>query len=126
VTTRVRFESRPLSWLPVAGALLAVWLLCEWAGRTADVGDADDRLVLIPLAMLSLAALDLIQFRDGGITPGGGAVVVLSSFLPNSDGSSSGTASRASAYPRSCASTGSRGRCSGGGSGSRARNSTRR
>jgi hypothetical protein len=65
----------------VAGALLAVWLLCEWAGRTADVGDADDRLVLIPLAMLSLAALDLIQFRDGGITWGGGAVVVLCLLL---------------------------------------------
>jgi hypothetical protein len=71
----------PLSWLPVAGALLAVWLTCEWAGRIAGTPEIDERLILIPLAMLGLAAVDLIQLRAGGITWGGGAVVVLCLLL---------------------------------------------
>ena len=71
----------PLSWLPVAGALLAVWLTCEWAGRIAGTSEIDERLILIPLAMLGLAALDLIQLRAGGITWGGGAVVGLCLLL---------------------------------------------
>jgi hypothetical protein len=67
----------PLSWLTVAGALLAVWLTSEWAGRIAGTSETDERLILIPLAMLGLAALDLIRLREGGITWGGGVVVVL-------------------------------------------------
>jgi hypothetical protein len=67
----------PLSWLTVAGALLAIHLLASWARRIANVSEDADRLVLLPLALLALAALDLIRLRDAGITWGGGIVVGL-------------------------------------------------
>lgn len=71
----------PLSWLTIAAALLAVWLVSEWADQIVGASVNDDRLVLIPLAMLALVAPDLIRHRDSGITWGGGAVVVLCLLL---------------------------------------------
>ncbi|HEU0246303.1 MAG TPA: hypothetical protein VFR38_04385 [Gaiellaceae bacterium] len=70
----------PISWLTVAGALLAIHLLGSWARRIADSQSAEP-LVLIPLALLALAALDLIRLRDAGITWGGGIVVGLCLLL---------------------------------------------
>jgi hypothetical protein len=71
----------PLSWLTVAGALLAIHLLGSWARRIVGPSASPDRLVLLPLALLALAALDLIRLRDAGITWGGGIVVGLSLVL---------------------------------------------
>jgi hypothetical protein len=51
----------PPSWLTVAGALLAIHLLASWARRIANASGSADRLVLLPLALLVLAALDLIR-----------------------------------------------------------------
>lgn len=71
----------PISWLTVAGALLAIHLLGSWARRIAGPSQSPDRLVLMPLALLALAALDLIRLRDAGITRGGGIVVGLCLLL---------------------------------------------
>jgi len=71
----------PISWLTVAGALLAIHLLGSWARRIARPSQSADRLVLLPLALLAIAALDLIRLRDAGITWGGGIVVGLCLLL---------------------------------------------
>jgi hypothetical protein len=71
----VRFAS--ISWLTVAGVLLGIHLLGSWLRRAADASASPDRLVLLPLALLALAALDLIRLRSAGITWGGGIVVGL-------------------------------------------------
>jgi hypothetical protein len=71
----------PLSWLTIAGTLLAVWLVREWGDQIADASVKDDRLVLIPLAMLAVVAPDLIRHRNFGLTWGGGAAVVLCLLL---------------------------------------------
>jgi hypothetical protein len=71
----VRFAS--ISWLTVAGVLLGIHLLGSWLRRAADASASPDRLVLLPLALLALAALDLIRLRSAGITWGGGIVVSL-------------------------------------------------
>jgi hypothetical protein len=62
----------PLSWLTIAGVLVAIRLLGLWARPTDD-----HRLVTLPLALLALAALELIRFRDAGLAWGGGIVVGL-------------------------------------------------
>jgi hypothetical protein len=61
----------------VAGVLLGIHLLGSWLRRAADASASPDRLVLLPLALLALAALDLIRLRSAGITWGGGIVVSL-------------------------------------------------
>ncbi|HEX6700751.1 MAG TPA: hypothetical protein VF101_08485 [Gaiellaceae bacterium] len=70
-----RFSSP--SWLTVAGVLLALHLLTSWARRIAVPGESAYPLVLLPLALLALAAAELVRFRDVGITWGGGLVVGL-------------------------------------------------
>jgi hypothetical protein len=75
----VRFSL--LSWLTVAGALLAIHLLGSWGRRIAGPSESADRLVLLPLALLALAALDLVRLRDAGINWGGGIVVGLCLLL---------------------------------------------
>ena len=62
----------PLSWLTIAGVLVAIRLLGLWARPTDD-----HRLGALPLALLALAALELIRFRDAGLAWGGGIVVGL-------------------------------------------------
>lgn len=71
----VRFG--PISWLTVASALIGIHLVASWLRRAADVSASPMRLVFLPLALLALAALDLIRFRSAGITWGGGIIVGL-------------------------------------------------
>lgn len=71
----------PISWLTVAGALLAILLLGSWARRIARSSERGDWLVLIPLGLLALAALDIIRLRDAGITWGSVSVVGLCLLL---------------------------------------------
>jgi hypothetical protein len=71
----VRFA--PPSWVTVAGVLLAIHLLGAWMRRLADPRESGDRVVILPLGLLALAAVDLIRLRDAGITWGGGIVVGL-------------------------------------------------
>jgi hypothetical protein len=79
VQSALRLE--PLSWLTIASALLAIWLLRLWARQIASPSASADWLVLLPLALLALAALDLIRLRDLGVTWGRGVVVALSLLL---------------------------------------------
>jgi hypothetical protein len=71
----------PISWLTVAGALLAIHLSGSWARRITRPSERADRLVLIPLGMLALATLDIVRLRDAGITWGGAIVVGLCLLL---------------------------------------------
>jgi hypothetical protein len=75
----VRFA--PISWLTVAGALLGIHLLGSWLRRAAGGSARPGLLVVLPLALLALAALDLIRLRSAGITWGGGLVVGLCILL---------------------------------------------
>ena len=61
-----------LTWLTIAGALLAVWLAQLWLAR--DSAGAE-WLVIVPLGMLSLEALYLIRWRSFSF-PWGGWIVV--------------------------------------------------
>jgi hypothetical protein len=67
----------PLSWLTIVGALVGIRLLGLWIRQITDPSASADLLVILPLALLALAALDLIRLRAGGITWGGGVVVGL-------------------------------------------------
>ncbi len=59
----------PLSWLTIAGALLGIHLLGLWfRGIAGAPGRAD--LVLVPLALLALASVDLINQREEAATWG--------------------------------------------------------
>lgn len=71
----------PLSWVTIAGALVAILLLHQWARQIGSPSASPDWLVLLPLALLALAALDLIRLRDLGVTWGRGVVVALSLLL---------------------------------------------
>jgi hypothetical protein len=75
----VRFA--PISWLTVAGALLGIHLFGSWLRRAAGGSARPGLLVVLPLALLALAALDLIRLRSAGITWGGGLVVGLCILL---------------------------------------------
>lgn len=71
----------PLSWLTVASALLGIHLLGCWMERAGDGSARPHPLVLVPLALLTLAALDLIRLHSDGITWGGGIIVALCILL---------------------------------------------
>jgi hypothetical protein len=60
-----------LSWTTIIGALLAIRLLRLWAQQVAGVASTTE-LVLLPVALLALAAIDLIAQREA-IRWGGGA-----------------------------------------------------
>lgn len=47
----------PISWLMIAGALLAIWLLGLWARQITSASKSVGWLALLPLALLALAAL---------------------------------------------------------------------
>jgi hypothetical protein len=51
----------PLSWLSIAGALLGIRLLHLWARRIARMPGNPEWLVLLPLALLALAAVDPVR-----------------------------------------------------------------
>jgi len=59
------------SWYAIAGVLLTLHLIRRW------LDSAGEQLVLLPLALLALTALDLVQERDQGMTWGGGIIVGL-------------------------------------------------
>jgi hypothetical protein len=71
----------PLSWLTITGVLLGIHLLYVWAGRIGGITRSSESLVILPLALLGLAAVDLIRLRDNGMTWGGGIVVGLCALL---------------------------------------------
>jgi hypothetical protein len=66
----------PLSWLTIAGALFGMRLLGLWA-RDITGASGGPELVLLPLALLGLATIDLINQRDEVVTWGRGAIVGL-------------------------------------------------
>jgi hypothetical protein len=71
----------PLSWLTIVGALVGIRLLRLWVRQITGASESADSLVILPLALLALAALDLIRLRAGGISWGGGVVVGLCLLL---------------------------------------------
>jgi hypothetical protein len=64
----------PFSWLTIAGALVGIHLLGLWA-RQIHAPSGTHELVLLPLALLALATIDLIADRHEGLNVGGGAVI---------------------------------------------------
>jgi hypothetical protein len=72
--------SPPLSWLTIAGELLGIHLLGLWARQIAR-GSGGAKLVLVPLALLALAAIDLVNQRTEAATWGRGALVGLCVLL---------------------------------------------
>jgi hypothetical protein len=75
----IRFA--PLSWLTVVGALLGIRLLHSWARRVTRPAASAESLVILPLALLALAAVDLVRLRDAGLGWRGGIVVGLCLLL---------------------------------------------
>ena len=71
----------PLSWLTIAGALVGVRLLRLWVAQVPSVTANAHWLVLLPLALLALATLDLIRLRVEGLTWGRGTIVGLGLVL---------------------------------------------
>ena len=71
----------PLSWLTIMGALLGIHLLRLWGRQVTGAPGGADRLALIPVALLSLATLDLVRLRGDAVSWGGGLVVGLSLLL---------------------------------------------
>jgi hypothetical protein len=63
------FQATPLyyGWLPAAGLLLALYLVRLWAISTRRPARSENRLTLVPLTLLTLAALELIRFRNGEV-----------------------------------------------------------
>lgn len=57
-------------WFSAAGVLLALYLVRLWSVRVSGTGRAGYQLTLVPLALLALAALDLIRFRGGDVVWG--------------------------------------------------------
>jgi hypothetical protein len=71
----------PLSWLTILGVVLAVHLMARWVRQMSRSQQATESLVLLPFALLALAAADLVAQRDREINWGGGIVVSLSLLL---------------------------------------------
>jgi hypothetical protein len=67
----------PLSWLTLAGALVGVRLLGLWVAQVPAATASAHWLVVLPLALLALATLDLVRLRDEGLTWVRGTVVGL-------------------------------------------------
>jgi hypothetical protein len=70
----------PLSWLTIAGALLAIRLLRVWTLQIVGASGSPE-LVLLPLGLLALATVDLINQGEDVLTWGRGAVVGLCLLL---------------------------------------------
>ncbi len=79
VQTGLQFA--PLSWLTIAGTIVGIHLLFTWLGPIESSSETTHLLVVLPLFLLALAALDLIDRRAVGITWGGGIVVGLCVLL---------------------------------------------
>jgi hypothetical protein len=62
------FQDAALSgWLPVPGLLLGLYLVRLWILQLRGSVRSGSRLVLVPLVLLTLAALELIRYRDAGV-----------------------------------------------------------
>jgi hypothetical protein len=70
----------PVSWLTIAGALLGIHLIGLWVRQIAGASGRAE-LVLVPLALLALATVDLIDQRAEAATWGRGAIVGLCLLL---------------------------------------------
>lgn len=55
------------SWLSVPGLLLGLYLVRLWVSRMRGPNGTGYQLVLVPLVLLTLAALELIRFRESGV-----------------------------------------------------------
>jgi hypothetical protein len=70
------FQSFPLTLsLAVPGVLLTLYLVRLWASRVRGPAKTGHRLTLVPLVLLTLAALELIRFRNGEVI--WGAVILV-------------------------------------------------
>ena len=70
----------PLSFLTISGMLVGIHLLGLWVRQVAGPS-ATAELVLAPLALLALTAVDLIARHEWSVTWNGGAVVGLALLL---------------------------------------------
>jgi hypothetical protein len=61
--------------LEVPGVLIALYLIRLWARNVRGPARTDHRLTLVPLILLTLAALELIRFRNGPVI--WGAVILV-------------------------------------------------
>ena len=69
------------SWYSVAGLLLTIHLLRRWLESARRIPFPSDQLVVLPLALLALTALELVRDRANGMTWGGGILVALCLLL---------------------------------------------
>jgi len=65
------------SWYATVGVVLTVHLLRRWLESAGGTSSRSEELLVLPLALLSLTALELIRERDAGVTWGGGILVGL-------------------------------------------------
>ncbi len=68
-------------WYAVVGLLLTIHLLRRWLESARRIPFPPDQLVVLPLALLALTALELIRKRSEGMTWGGGILVGLCLLL---------------------------------------------
>lgn len=68
-------------WYAAVGLLLTIHLLRRWLESARRTPFPSDQLVVLPLALLALTALELIQRRSEGLTWGGGILVGLCLLL---------------------------------------------
>ena len=70
------YQANPLDgWMAVPGLLLALYLVRLWVLRTCGTAITGDRLALVPIALLTLASLELIRFRNDEVD--WGAVILV-------------------------------------------------
>lgn len=68
-------------WFSMAALLLAVYLVRAWIVRMSGSSTGSRRLTLVPLALLTLPALQLIRYRDVAVIWGGVILVALCLLL---------------------------------------------
>ena len=68
-------------WYVVAAVLLTIHLLRRWLDSARRSPFPPEQLLVLPLALLALSALELIRHRSEGMTWGGGILVGLCLFL---------------------------------------------
>ncbi|HZT94984.1 MAG TPA: hypothetical protein VE985_10970 [Gaiellaceae bacterium] len=70
-----------IGWYTMGGLLLTLRLVRRWLESAYRPPARADELLLLPLALLALTALDLVRERDSGLTWGGGILVGLCLLL---------------------------------------------
>jgi hypothetical protein len=70
------YQAAPLyGFLVVPGVLFSLYLVRLWALRVRGSANPGEQLIVVPLVLLALTALDLIRFRNGDVV--WGAVIVV-------------------------------------------------